>query len=200
MSRPPCLSSSGLRRAALLCALVCGALSGPTRAAPQARFTTEGLGKAVAGQSLAQLEQLLGQPLVAVGASAAAGAASATTAASASASAPAGASGCQLRSAAGQPGVHYALRQGLLTRVETRDPRWPSGSGVQVGHDLARVRQVYGARLVEAPHPYFERGRMLMVYGRNKRSALVMESNNEGRVITLRGGRMPDVAWLEACS
>mgnify|MGYP000090058035 CR=1 FL=1 len=56
------------------------------------------------------------------------------------------------------------------------------------------------ARLVESPHPYFERGRMLVVYARNKRSALVMESNNDGRVITLRGGRLPDVTWLEACS
>ncbi|MBP6903286.1 MAG: hypothetical protein KBC73_24570 [Burkholderiaceae bacterium] len=184
MSCPPLIRRARPGLAALLPLLAAAAM-----AAPAERFTTEGLGKAVAGQSLAQLERLLGQPLTAAGAASAA-----------SASASAAPAGCQLRSAAGQPGVHYALRQGLLTRVETRDPRWPSSSGVQVGDGLARVRQVYGARLIESPHPYFERGRMLVVYARNKRSALVMESNNDGRVITLRGGRLPDVTWLEACS
>ncbi|OYU98052.1 MAG: hypothetical protein CFE45_18005, partial [Burkholderiales bacterium PBB5] len=143
------------------------------------RFSVHGLGPVQAGQTLAQAQSALREPLLAD-----APAAAPPTAASA---APAATSGCRYHHAAGQPGVRYAINQGVLSRVETRDPRYASLSGVAV-------------RLVEQPHPYFDRGRLLLVHAADRRFALVMESNNDGRIITLRSGRLPDVQWLEGCS
>ena len=59
---------------------------------------------------------------------------------------------------------------------------------------------VYGKRLNNAPHPYFDKGRMLTLVSSNRQHALVMESNDPDRIITIRGGRVPEVTWLEGCS
>ena len=156
------------------------------------RFGFYGLSPAQAGQGLAQAETALGQPLK-VEATAVAKPAKAVTAGGAAAD-------CHYRTSAQQPGVRYALTGELITRVETRDPRYATVSGVHVGDSLARAQQAYGKRLASAPHPYFDQGRMLTVYSPDRRFALVMETNDAGRIITLRGGRLPDVGWLEACS
>jgi len=72
--------------------------------------------------------------------------------------------------------------------------------GVRVGDEVKRVRQIYGQRLSVAPHLYFARGLMLAVYSPDRRFALVMESNDAGRIVTLRGGLVPAVEFLEGCS
>jgi hypothetical protein len=159
-----------------------------------ARFGFYGLSPARAGQALAQAETALGQPLTAEAA-----AKPPKPVAAGSAANPAAAD-CHYRSTAQQPGVRYALAGAVITRIETRDPRYATFSGVHVGDSLARAQQAYGQRLVSAPHPYFDQGRMLTVHSPDRRFALVMETNDGGRIITLRGGRLPDVGWLEGCS
>lgn len=167
----------------------------PTRAA--ARFGFYGLSPAQAGQALAQAESALGQPLKLEAAAAkppkavAAGGASALAVVTPD---------CHYRSTAQQPGVRYALAGERITRIETRDPRYATVSGVHVGDSLARAQQAYGKRLASSPHPYFDQGRTLTVYSPDRRFALVMETNDSGRIITLRGGRLPEVGWLEGCS
>lgn len=156
-----------------------------------ARFGFYGLSPAQAGQALAQAQAALGQPLQIEAA-----VAKPAKAAAAGGAAP----DCHYRSTAQQPGVRYALAGELITRVETRDPRYATVSGVHVGDSLARAQQAYGKRLASAPHPYFDQGRMLTVYSPDRRFALVMETNDAGRIITLRGGRLPEVGWLEGCS
>jgi hypothetical protein len=96
--------------------------------------------------------------------------------------------------------VRYTIAAGVVSRIETRDARYATVSGVHVGDTQDRARQVYGKRLAVAAHPYFDKGHMLTVYSPDRRFALVMESNDAGRIITLRGGRWPDVGWLEGCS
>lgn len=157
-------------------------------ASPSGRFTFYGLGPAAAGQAPAQAEAALGRPLTPDAPTGAAPGVGAATAA------------CHYRSTAAQPGVRYTVAGEVITRVETRDARYATASGLHVGDSLLRARQVYGRRLASAPHPYFDKGRMLTVYSPDRRFALVMESNDSGRIITLRAGRLPDVGWLEGCS
>jgi len=171
-----------------------GAASAPPP--PGGRFNFYGLKPAAAGQRLADAEAALGQPLKPLPplrARAAAAPASAATSAAAVAD-------CHYRSSDAQPGVRYALAGGVITRVETRDPRYATVSGVRVGDTLARVQQAYGKRLQSAPHPYFDKGQMLTVPAPDRRHALVLESNDQGRIITLRSGRVPEVTWLEGCA
>ena len=155
------------------------------------RFGFYGLSPVQAGQALAQAKSALGQPLKVEAAGP-----KLLKAVTAGATAPA----CHYRSTVHQPGVRYALSGERITRIETRDPRYATVSGVQVGDRLERAQQAYGKRLVSAPHPYFDQGRILSVYSPDRRFALVMETNDAGRFITLRGGGLPEVGWLEGCA
>jgi len=196
----PARSRSGITAWLLLAAVAgsVGAEPAPAASAPRAsRFTYYGLEPVAAGQRQVEAEAVLGQALKvepgppARAASAAGPAASAATAAAAR---------CQYHGVASQPGVRYTLAAGMVSRIETRDSRYATVSGVRVGDSIDRARQAYGKRLSVAAHPYFDKGHMLTVYSPDRRFALVMESNDAGRIITLRGGRMPDVGWLEGCS
>lgn len=156
-----------------------------------ARFSFYGLAPATAGQSRRQAEAALGKPFKPEPKPAGRAAPAA-----ASASAPA----CQYQAIENHPGVRFTVAAGVLSRAETRDARYATLSGVRVGDTLDRARQAYGKRLNVGPHPYFDKGQTLSVYSPDRQFALVMESNNSGHIITLRGGRLPDVAWLEGCS
>lgn len=175
----------------------------PVRAAPAsaavapARFTVQGLAPASAGMTLAQAEQVLGQPLLpekpaAPNAASAPAASGATPAAAAS---PA----CHYRNSARLPGVRFVLREGRLVRSETRDARYATASGLHVGDTLAKAEQLYGKRLESSRHPYFDHGRTLAIYAGDRKHALVMETNDQGAIITLRAGRVPEVLALEGC-
>lgn len=149
-------------------------------AAPPARFGYEGVAPLLAGTSLAQAEKQLGTRLQpAAGSNAAA---------------------CRRYDVPAWPGVQVIVDNAVISRVETRDKRYASISGVHVGDDVAKVRRVYGQRLSVSPHLYFANGLTLAVYSPDRRFALIMESNDAGRIITLRAGAVPAVEHLEGCS
>jgi len=202
IDRPP--PSARLAAALLLAACAAAAGAGPVSAAAApartSRFTFYGLEPAAAGQARAEAEAALGQALKAEPTPPQRAAATPAIAiASATPSAPAG-TGCRYHGADSQPGVRYTVAAGVISRIETRDARYATVSGVHVGDTIERARRVYGKRLTVAAHPYFDKGHMLTVYSPDRHFALVMESNDAGRIITLRGGRWPDVGWLEGCS
>jgi hypothetical protein len=152
---------------------------GPAAAAEE-RFTFYGLTPSAAGQTVKEAERALGAPLLAK-----AGEERRT---------------CHLRTSRGQPGVSFVVDRGVLARTDTRDRRWATVRGLRVGDSEAQARQLYGTRLVSSAHPYFERGHRLAVYSADRKFALVMESDDSGRIVTLRGGRVPAVESLEGCS
>ena len=179
----------------LLCAA--GLFSGPAgaTAAADSRFGFNGLAPSVDGLDRARAEAALGQPLQPepVPAARAASAVASTAAAAQAAK-------CHHRVSPLQPGVRYTLAADVITRVETRDARYATVSGVHVGDTLAQVQKAYGKRLSTTPHPYFAQGKVLTVWSPDRKHALVMETNDQGRIVTLRGGRLPEVGWLEGCS
>jgi hypothetical protein len=161
----------------LSAALACWARPAP---AAEDRFTYYGLTPASAGQTVKEAERALGAPLLGGPGE--------------------GQRPCHARSSKAQPGVSYIVDRGVLTRTETRDRRWATARGVHVGDTEAQARRLYGKRLVVSAHPYFERGHRLAVYSADRKFALVMESDDSGRIVTLRGGRVPAVEALEGCS
>lgn len=178
---------------ALLCSTwLLAATAGAATPPPAGRFSVYGLAPALAGQDRAKAEAALGQPLQTEPLPAARAAPAAASAASPGR--------CHHRLSPRQPGVRYTLSDDVITRTETRDTRYATVSGVQVGQTVAQVQKAYGKRLNSAPHPYFAQGKVLTVYSPDRRHALVMEANDQGRIITLRGGRLPEVGWLEGCS
>lgn len=162
------------------CVALCAATG--AQAAGEGRFGWLGLAPTSVGQTLAQAEAALGAPL------------------QIAPPAPKDGNACHTRSAVSQPGVAYTVSQGVVTRVETRDARYLTVRGVRVGDEVKRVKQIYGPRLSVTPHVYFARGLMLTVYSPDRKFALVMESNDSGHIVTLRGGMVPAVEFLEGCS
>jgi hypothetical protein len=96
--------------------------------------------------------------------------------------------------------VVVVVDQGVVSRIETRDPRYATLSGVRVGDDVAKARRVYGQRMRVTPHLYFANGLTMALYSPDREFALVMESNDSGRIIALRAGSVPAVEFLEGCS
>ena len=177
--------------------LLCGgwllaAAASATTPPAAGRFSVYGLSPVMAGQDRAKAEAALGQPLQPEPLPAARAASAAASVASAGR--------CHHRQSPQQPGVRYTLSGDVVIRTETRDARYATVSGVQVGDSVAQVQKAYGKRLNSAPHPYFAQGKVLTVYAPDRKHALVMEANDQGRIITMRGGRLPEVGWLEGCS
>jgi len=163
------------------CVLAGAALCDAAGAAPATpRFSYQGLPPLLAGVPLAQAGEQLGEPLRALKGRPDAA--------------------CRAYEVAAWPGVTVIVDDGVISRVETRAARYASISGVHVGDDVAKAQRVYGKRLSMTPHLYFANGRVLAVYSPDRRYALVMESNDDARIITLRAGAVPAVERLEGCS
>jgi hypothetical protein len=156
------------------------AVSATPAVAADGRFGYLGIAPGRAGHGVPQFEAALGAALLALPGKAGAG--------------------CQQRATPSLPGVVFVVDRDVVTRVETRVARYATVSGVRVGDDVAKAQRIYAGRLTVTPHPYFEKGLMLALYSPDRRHALVMESNDRGRIITLRGGLVPAVEFLEGCS
>jgi hypothetical protein len=155
--------------------------------AAHGRFGWLGLAPGQAGQTAAQVEAPLGTPLR-----------PALPAAKVNAA-------CQLRSVASPPGVVYVVDKDVVTRRQTRDARDRDArdatvSGVRVGDSVKKAQRAYGERLTTSPRLHFAQSLTMAVYSPNRQLVLVMESNDDGRIITLRGGLLAAVEYLQGCS
>jgi hypothetical protein len=90
---------------------------------------------------------------------------------------------------------------GQVGRVEVSDTSVGTAAGARVGDSEARINELYAGRVQTTPHKYVD-GHYLIV----RRAAdadsvyrLVFETDGE-RVTRYRGGRMPEVEWVEGCS
>jgi hypothetical protein len=106
---------------------------------------------------------------------------------------------CEYTRARSAPGgLRFMLNEGQVARVDADSAAVPTTRGVRVGDGEARVRERYGSLVREEPHKYVAGGRYLVVRGADTTRALVFET--DGRVVTrLRGGRLPEVLWVEGC-
>jgi hypothetical protein len=71
--------------------------------------------------------------------------------------------------------------------------------GVRVGDSEESARNVYGQRAFARPHKYLQGALYLIVYTADRDAAVVLEIVN-GRVVSIRGGLIPAVEYVEGCS
>jgi hypothetical protein len=98
------------------------------------------------------------------------------------------------------PGVLLMVVSGQVARVEVTDSTVATAAGARVGDSEARINQLYPGRVQSTPHKYTA-GHYLTVRGAGADSIhrLVFETDGQ-RVTRYRGGRMPEVEWVEGCS
>jgi hypothetical protein len=105
-----------------------------------------------------------------------------------------------VRPASGPPGVLVMIVNGQVARVEVSDTTVATAVGARVGDTEARISQLYPGRVRTGPHKYVD-GHYLVVRGTDGDSVyrLVFETDGQ-RVTRYRGGRAPEVEWVEGCS
>ncbi len=97
----------------------------------------------------------------------------------------------------GPDGLLFMVVSGRIARVDVTAAGVPTEGGIVVGDSEARVREVYGERVTSTPHKYTDGHYLMVASGAGHR--LVFETDGQ-RVTRYRGGRMPEVEWVEGCS
>jgi hypothetical protein len=106
-----------------------------------------------------------------------------------------------VRPPAGPPGVLVMTVGGQIARVEVSDTTVATAAGARVGDTEARINALYPGRVQTGPHKYVD-GHYLVVRrgtGADSVHRLVFETDGQ-RVTRYRGGRVPEVEWVEGCS
>ena len=104
---------------------------------------------------------------------------------------------CAIWGIRGVRGLAIMTIRGRLARVDAFRGTWRTSLGVQVGDTEAEVRELY-PRLRTRPHPYDPDGQYLIVPGPNRR--VVFETDGDDEVTSFRGGRVPEIMYIEGCA
>ncbi len=106
---------------------------------------------------------------------------------------------CQQSYLARDPGVSFMFEGGRLTRIDITDAHHQTAAGLRIGDMEARAMDTYRGKVEVSKHKYVEGGKYLTVRSRDKRFALVIET--DGHYVTaLRAGQVPSVEYVEGCS
>jgi hypothetical protein len=104
---------------------------------------------------------------------------------------------CAIWDLRGARGILIMTTRGRLARVGIYRGTWRTILGIQIGDSEAEVRERY-PRLRTRPHPYDPDGQYLIVPGPNRR--VVFETDGNDEVTSFRGGRMPEIMYIEGCA
>jgi hypothetical protein len=104
---------------------------------------------------------------------------------------------CAIWGIRGVRGLAIMTIRGKLARVDAYRGTWRTSVGIQRGDTEAEVHERY-PRLRTRPHPYDPDGQYLIVPGPNRR--VVFETDGDDRVTSFRGGRVPEIMYIEGCA
>jgi hypothetical protein len=98
----------------------------------------------------------------------------------------------------GPGGVRVMGEGGRVVRVSVDSANIATDLGARVGDTEDRIKSLYGARLKVSPHKYTD-GHYLTVTPSDTSLRIVFETD-KGRVTTFRGGKRPQVEYIEGCA
>jgi hypothetical protein len=96
------------------------------------------------------------------------------------------------------PSLLFLVEDNRVVRVETKDRRFRTASGIRIGDSERKARKVYGKRLEIRAHKYDDDGHYFIVRSVDRRRALVMETDGK-TVVFIRAGLVPAVEYVEGC-
>jgi hypothetical protein len=98
-------------------------------------------------------------------------------------------------------GVNVMVVSGKIARIDVDTGVVTTEDGVKIGDSEDKIKTVYGDDVQVEPHKYIEGGHYMTVPGDSASAgkALVFETDGK-RVTAFRGGRLPEVKWVEGCS
>jgi hypothetical protein len=101
-------------------------------------------------------------------------------------------------------GVTVMIVDGLVARVDVaRNSTVATSKGARIGDSEARILDLYKGRTTVTPHKYTD-GHYITVTppagsGEDRAYRLVFETDGK-KVTRYRGGKQPQVEWVEGCS
>ncbi len=103
-----------------------------------------------------------------------------------------------------QPGtfVDYMVIDGHIARIDVHTIDVKTAQGIGTGATLAEVQEKYaGPRLTVTPHKYADapRSHYVRLADLEPSRGIVFEVV-DGKVVSMRGGRIPEIDWVEGCS
>jgi hypothetical protein len=104
---------------------------------------------------------------------------------------------CAIWTIPGVRGLSIMTTRGRLARVHAEMGTWRTSRGVQLGDSASKVRSRY-PRIRTRRHEYDPGGHYLIVPGAHRR--VVFETDAGHRVTAFRGGRVPEVMYVEGCA
>jgi hypothetical protein len=104
---------------------------------------------------------------------------------------------CAIWGIGGVRGLSTMTVRGRLVRVDVTRGSWRTSVGIRIGDSESTVRSRY-PRLRTRQHAYDPDGEYLIVRGPKRR--VVFETNGNDEVTGFRGGRVPEVMYVEGCA
>lgn len=97
--------------------------------------------------------------------------------------------------------MRFIVTNGRIATVETFNPLIQTVSGANVGDTVDEVLAMYPGRLEVRPSEAVAGGQDLVFVPRDQgdRTFRVYFVTQNGQVITIRVGRLPEVSWYEGC-
>ncbi|EIL91588.1 hypothetical protein UU9_03982 [Rhodanobacter fulvus Jip2] len=93
----------------------------------------------------------------------------------------------------------FMFEDGRFVRYDVGTARETAPGGGKVGMDEAEIRALYGERVEAQPHKYVAGAGYLRVAAPQGESALVFETDAQGKVTRWRAGVPPQVDYVEGC-
>jgi hypothetical protein len=97
-------------------------------------------------------------------------------------------------------GVSVMVVKGKIARIDVDTGSVTTEDGAKIGDTEDHIKSIYGDEVKIEPHKYIEGGHYMTVAGDSASAgkALVFETDGK-RVTMFRGGRVPEVKWVEGC-
>jgi len=103
----------------------------------------------------------------------------------------------------GSSGVAFMVKNSRIARVDVRqNQRILTRRGAKIGDTRERLNQLYGTQLKRTGVPLSGRGEVFTFFPidpQDQNYRLVFETNQQGRIVTYRAGKLPEVEYVEGC-
>jgi hypothetical protein len=97
-------------------------------------------------------------------------------------------------------GVSVMVVRGRIARIDVDTGAVTTAEGAKLGDTEERLKDLYGDDIKSTPHKYIEKGHYMTVLGDSASAGKAIVFETDGQQVTMfRGGRLPEVQWVEAC-
>jgi hypothetical protein len=96
-------------------------------------------------------------------------------------------------------GISLMMTDGHIARINVDSTTVATAAGARVGDTEERIRELYPGKVEVTPHKYTPGGHYMTVTPGAGDRRIVFETDGK-TVLRFRGGKLPEVGWIEGCS